>query len=376
MSLRTTPSSTSLLQLKVPFYIYDNGLDWSDITFTQSEDYNERYRRSKHADDFWFLVNALKHPLRTRDPEKAKLFFVPTMLNIGTRTGDVQGIFQGFCQRKGIKPCFRDSSQAYHYVDRTLAKSPYFQRYDGTDHVIVASHWSFRPDRWCNLEGFKNYTHSNILSCNLINFEGYISGNSLASPSLYIGRPCHLAPTKLFNFSMTASLHPEKRVFQTRRDICRWLKQSNGTYSVGQCGEGPQCPVLSQSKYGFHARGDTWGSNRVMDTLRSRTVPLFTDEQQYKILPSFIPWKQISYLVNATTEESFGESLQYILSRPQAEYLEMQRLIGQYLHIFDHKLVYQFDAYMADFAVRLGFQETSSLPWIQDDYLEILATSD
>jgi Exostosin family len=364
----------SILQLKVPFYVYTNELDWSDLAFLQNG-FMESYRGGKHSDDFWFLVNALKHPMRTTNPNKAKLFFVPTLLNLASRAGKLNYLFKEVCKRKEISPCFKERSQAYHFVDRALAKSPYFKRSKGKDHVIVTSHWTFRPDRWCNIEGPKNWTHSNILKCNLVNFEGYISGKNAASPSMYIGRPCDLEAKKTFDFSMTASLHAEKPVFQTRRDICQWLHEGN--YSVAQCGEGPQCPSLSRSKYGFHARGDTWGANRVMDTLRSRTIPLFTDEEQYNILPSFIPWREISYLVNVTTQESFEESLQDILSRPPSEYLEMQRLIGQYVHIFDHKTVYQFDAYMADFAARLGFQNESvqEISWILDDYLDAMTIS-
>jgi hypothetical protein len=346
--------------------MYENELEWTELLEPPPK-ILKGHRLSKHGDDYWFLINALRHPLRTKDPDEARLFFVPTLLNLGSREDDFGKFFPKLCTQKKISPCIHNRTEAYHYVDQRLAASPFFQRSNGRDHVIVASHWTFRPDRWCNIEGARNYTHSNILKCNLINFEGHIKGRSMSSPSMYMGKPCELSPTKSFDFAMTASLHPEKAAFQSRRDICQWLKEGN--YSVSNCGEGMQCPALSQSKYGFHARGDTWGSNRVIDTLRSRTIPLFTDEEQYRILPSFVPWREMSYLINVTTSESFHSSMDYVLSRPPSEYLKMQRLIGQYIHIFNHELPYQFDAYMADFAVRLGMQDPiRALPKIQDDY--------
>jgi hypothetical protein len=56
-----------ILQLDVPFYAYSNELDWSNLAI-QTDDFMESYRGAKHADDFWFLVNALKHPMRTTKP--------------------------------------------------------------------------------------------------------------------------------------------------------------------------------------------------------------------------------------------------------------------------------------------------------------------
>lgn len=88
----------------------------------------------------------------------------------------------------------------------------------------------------------------------------------------------------------------------------------------------------------------------------SRTVPLFTSEEQYKILPPFFPWKEISYQVNVTNKASFRESLKDIIERPESEYLEKQRLIEKYMHLLDHQQPYQFDRYMTEFAEQLGYQ--------------------
>jgi hypothetical protein len=113
---------------------------------------------------------------------------------------------------------------------------------------------------------------------------------------------------------------------------------------------------LANARYGFHVRGDTWGSNRLMDTLMSYTIPLFTNEEQYKILPSFYPWKDVSYLVNVTNKRSFLASIDDILSRPQTEYLDKIRLIKENMHKLQHKRPYQFDLHMAELARKLKLQ--------------------
>jgi hypothetical protein len=183
-------------------------------------------------------------------------------------------------------------------------------------------------------------------------------------PGFYVGRACPPVTSKVHDFAMVASIwnddsNPQKRDdFKSRKDICDWLG-SNHTrnISVAACGWGKQCPALAEAKYGFHARGDTWGSNRLMDTILSRTIPLFTNEEQYKILPPFYPWREVSYLVNVTDYNSFFASIDDILSRPQSEYVEKLQLIDDHMHLIDHKQPFQFDGYMAELARRLGLQE-------------------
>ena len=102
-----------------------------------------------------------------------------------------------------------------------------------------------------------------------------------------------------------------------------------------------------------HFRGDTWGSNRLLDLLMTETIPLFTNEQQYNILPNFIPFREMSYLINVTTKEAFYESLDTILELPESEYQQKLNLIRQYAPYFDHTHVARFDGYMSAFAKAL-----------------------
>lgn len=335
------------LLLEVPFYVYENSaLNWENFTFQRPKGLH--YPDFKHSDDFWLYRASLRHPRRTRDPSQAKLFFVPVMLNAASERLTCLQLNSTW------EKCFERPAAAYRFADKNLGSSKYFQRSKGRDHVVVVSHWLGPPPA----------PLPNLNSCNIINFEGYLPipyANTSGIPSFYVGRPCESldikewTTPKTHDFALIAKLKPGNPDFASRDDICQWL--SDGGYSVSKCGEGDQCPALAQAKYGFHPRGDTWGSNRVIDLVLSRTIPLFTDARQYPLLPPFVPWRKLSYIVNVTSRSAFKESLKDILiARPASEYQEKRRLIEDYMHLFDHRQIYQFDAYMAEFAKRLSIQ--------------------
>lgn len=325
------------LKLRVPFYVYeDSNLNWENHTFIANNQTD--YSLSKHSDDFWLYQASLRHPMRTHDPDRASLFFVPFFLNaISERKTCIQ-------LNATTERCFKLPGQAFRYANDQLSLSKYFQRSKGKDHVIVISHWLAPLTRKID----------NLLRCNLINFEGRVpmptDGVSFI-PSFYIGKGCDREQRKTHDFVMVGTIRPIPE-FRDRDNICRWLLQDGGSYSVSACGEGDQCPAVAQAKYGFHPRGDTLGSNRIMDLVLSRTVPLFTNPVQYDILPNFVPWRKLSYLVNVSTKLKFEESVTYVLLRPESEYEEKLRWIDEHLYIFDHTRIYQFDAYMAEFAKR------------------------
>ena len=339
-----TTTNGNAISLNVPFFVYETSLlNWENYTFLQPNDPD--YPVFKHSDDLWLYRASLRHPQRTRDPSQAKLFFVPFLLNaVAERRTCVQ-------MNATWNKCFDRPGAAYRFADKNLASSAYFRRSRGSDHVVVASHWLGPPHKLPNLK-----------SCNLINFEGRMPlpfPNTSFIPSFYVGRPCVPLDKKwdipkTHDFAMIGTLKPGNPDFASRDDICKWLAQ--GGYSVSKCGQGDQCPALAQAKYGFHPRGDTWGSNRVIDSLLSRTIPLFTDHRQYALLPQFVPWKELSYLVNVTTRSAFQDSMNEILARPASEYKKKRRLIEDYMHLFNHRQIYQFDAYLAEFAKRLSLQ--------------------
>ncbi|CAB9530692.1 exostosin family [Seminavis robusta] len=348
----TAVDSSSLFQL--PFYIYDNELDWSvNATFIHSGLnrvellHQSAYLNFKHSDDYWLLQHAKQHPMRTLDTSKAKLFLVPTLLSawkVGYKGGHNKN---KFCAHKGI--C---NMQLLHRAEQLLQESKWYQRSQGRDHIVVDSHWRKHWDK---------LSYSHLLNCNTISFEHRIptigkpkqyQTPRVHIPSFYIGRPCSHHTNKTKDFAMIATLKPNSKLFQDRSHICDWLHegQKHQNYTVALCGRGNQCPALGEARFGFHARGDTWGSNRLIDTLLSGAIPLITSPQQIQILPDFVPWEEVTYQVDVASAAAFDASLQSILQKPEQELEEKLTNISKHLDIFNHKKGRQFDLYMHRFA--------------------------
>jgi hypothetical protein len=355
-------------RLKVPFYIYTHpDLNWHDATMAGHPYWPVEPHGlncdGKHSDDFWYLRSALDHPMRTLNADAAKLFFVPVLLNeVLERLAEYWQLrYKKFCAHVNNTDCFDNGKdqRLLYKVNEALGTRPYFRRSNGTDHLIVLSHWESRklPADLTNLH-----------MCNTLTFENEIPNATMPydrvrMPGFYVGKPCPLVINKTHDFAMIATFKHNKtqtsdiqrRDFQSRADLCDWLPGVAGG-TIRHCGPGEQCPALAQARYGFHVRGDTWGSNRLMDTIMTRTVPIFTSEEQYKILPPFYPWREVSYLIEVKDRVTFQQEVKKLLDRPQHEYEEKLRKIDQYMYLLNHKMPYQFDGHMAQLADRLGLK--------------------
>lgn len=294
----------------------------------------------KHTDDIMFLKAALSHPLRTDDPSKATLFVVPSMLNlvshvmygsIGSCAGKCKCCTGGLCNEELLS-----------HTEEMLGKSPWFIRKQGKDHVIVCSHQA------CERRLLRNHKARNIHKCNSITWEeNSMMGNRCRIASTYVGVPCP-HQEKQFTFAMVASMHPEKSTFEGRRNICTWLDNTTGTgrynseSSVSLCGEGAQCPALASARFGFHVRGDTFGSSRAIDTILSGTVPIFTAPEQYEILPPYVPWKDMSVLVDISGPAKFAASLKRITPF----YKKLKKAVDEHAPLVNWDLPVPFEGYM------------------------------
>jgi hypothetical protein len=373
--------------LKLPFYIYDNDLNWLNATINGKFIDDTDFHRFKHADDYWMLQAALHHPMRTHDPSKAKLFFVPTLMNVMYELShsawkmkvNLQMCVNVTCDNNPQFP--RTHRILFKRTNELLRQSPWFQRFNGKDHVIVTSHADSECAYTKPREQYIARYRLRIWQMSKIVFENRFTsldngvnrspevaaniGGGSDIPALYVAKPCPFIHNKTADFAMVASLHSDikdiqkKARFQSRRDICNWLSRA-ANYSVSHCGQGNQCPVLSQARYGFHVKGDTLGANRLQDTILSGTVPIFTHPDQYKVLPNFIPWKALSEFVNVTTFESFTASLDAILSQPPEVYEAKRKLVLQWRDAVDVTTKVPFDLYMSEFATRLGLSNRLS----------------
>jgi len=320
----------------------------------------------KHSDDFYFTKAALKHPMRTMNPEEAKIFFVPVPYNVM-----LDHIHR---ERTRGKICLGDICQTdlVLYIDYLLGKSPWFQRSNGADHIAVASSfgWGHAGRRGQHNNPFHKRDGSseqefyrsgqvpkNLLKCNRIIFEDWDSLRTYAEKlilpkgskrhylsTMYVGNACDVQENKTTDFAMIAAMKPENPNFHDREVVCR-LIQEESDYSMPVCGYGQQCPALADAKFGFHVRGDSFGADRLFGTLLSGTVPIFTRKEQYDIIPDWIDWDSISYFVDILDEKSTKASLKAMLEDEElyqtkhAAVLRNRNLFdfeGEHLVPFDH----------------------------------------
>jgi hypothetical protein len=107
------------------------------------------------------------------------------------------------------------------------------------------------------------------------------------------------------------------------------------------------CPALANAKLGFHVRGDTPSASRLFDTILSGTVPIFTNIQQYQVLPEWIDWKAISYFVNVneSNAKAFVQQVRDILDDVPTYQQKLKVLLAN-RHWVDWTGLYPFDMYM------------------------------
>jgi hypothetical protein len=292
--------------------------------------------------------------------EQAKIFVIPTLCNI------LNNKFITSPERlclKYVNSKERRCNQGVFWHDANiLLNSTYFQRNQGRDHVMTASTFT-------NGHGHRmpaNFRENVMNKTNLISFEldnfayfQYDNKNRISYPAYYVGNPCPNAYDipKTFDIAMIATLNAKRPTFKDRENICKWLVKQKSHIRMPVCGKGSQCPALSQSKYGFHVRGDTLGANRLFDNVLSNTVPVFTSPKQYSVEPPWIDWPQLSEIVNVSTKETLIADLDRILNDTEG-YERKLAAINQHRHLFDWKNgLYPFDTYMYMFQAQL-FPET------------------
>ena len=285
----------------------------------------------KHADDYFFIEGARRHPMRTHNISNARLFVVTVPLS----TLVMQTLY-----KSPIQVCWKGmcGSELLEYTDAFLAKSAAFQAQQGNDHILDNGTWG-----WKLIGGHKRYR--NLMQCHWIGFGEAPKTNARNRQyfyKTYVGTKCEDAP-KSNDLAMVASQKPNDKRFQSRRDICNWLSADQFDWSV--CGKGQQCPALAQSKFGFHVRGDSFGANRLFDTLLSGTVPIFTQREQYGIHPDWFDWDQVSYFADVTNEASFMASIENIVADKKG-YEERHRNVLANRVLFDWTTSIPFDMYM------------------------------
>jgi len=371
--VRHPSSSSSRHLLSVPFYIYPELMFLEHGNITDGDGNPFQYQSTKtyvatgmkgqpikHSDDYYFASRAMNHPMRTRDPAKAKLFFVPILVNAvaeALRPRPPPTNSRTVCWVPPLswsmdKMC---NLELLQYAERVLLNSTWFK--GGADHLIVGGHWYAKRILKDNFA-----LESPLSRTSAITFEHKLLALNLTgryiAPSMYVGEGCEPSGNKTHDYAFIGTMHTRAK-FKTRHKLCEGLNKLNS--SVIACGKATMCPTLAQARFGFHVRGDTFGGSRPMDTLLSGTVPLFTDPHQYRILPSFIDWKSMTYLTEFGGKNDSAEWLKSLLDKVNHGTLYESRVqaIQTNRDLFDYTTSMPFELYMYGFQCHL-YPETCS----------------
>eukprot|EP00551_Chaetoceros_affinis_P012307 CAMPEP_0203670314 /NCGR_PEP_ID=MMETSP0090-20130426/6424_1 /ASSEMBLY_ACC=CAM_ASM_001088 /TAXON_ID=426623 /ORGANISM="Chaetoceros affinis, Strain CCMP159" /LENGTH=435 /DNA_ID=CAMNT_0050535143 /DNA_START=73 /DNA_END=1380 /DNA_ORIENTATION=+ len=366
------PTDPDLL-LSVPFYVYEDEFLKDDSVWNITGMYDfymtklpkknstngtnafmelaETFKYEKHAGDIHFIRSALQHPMRVLNPEDAKLFVVPTLL---------QRIIVQF----GYKP-EAEKEQARKLIlnaNEVLRASPWFQRYDGADHIAPISLWKtdksiakyFDLLTRCNVVQFHETGIENAAGQNYIH-PNYQQNRTMFK-IFYVGSPCNVTSfaEKTQDFAFIGTMQRGRGrnyLLQTRRNACEWMTHSTN-YSYSVCGTGDRCPNLSQALVGLHTKGDSPGANRLFDTLLSGTVPVFTNKLQYLTQSDFYDWDMLSYFANAENKTDFLDHMDKILSNRTDIEVKTKNVLEN-RDLFDWQTLVPFDIYMYHLQAKL-----------------------
>eukprot|EP01134_Creolimax_fragrantissima_P003143 CFRG3143T1 len=306
----------------VPFYIYDSpGFEWLK-NLTVHPDWirnKERIYRHKHGTERIFLDRAVSHPWRVLNPDEAKVFIVPFLLN--------------YCPKKLRQPMMQA-------IEKALRTSPHFQKHLGRDHVIVASHYKLRTPNYFtpSMEKIMKYMtvahgevgsgkmpwrctsviptvdkhpNQNEVPRDLLNlkfkerrykyfFLGQIDARKAYTTRSRIGQEFLHSPLKDTTMVYSSSSTPDVSTF------------TDQTCTYAQCKKRRKCvkclidsheyaSIMAQSQFSLMIKGDTPISQRLYDSISFNTIPIiFSQKLWYEGLPfsSKVPWREFVLVVD------------------------------------------------------------------------------
>ena len=357
--------------LSVPFYIYEeeflrdeNLLNFTDMyhqhlkesrspvsvsvaneSHVTFEEYLELRGDFKHAGDLHFVRAALEHPSRVLNPEDAKIFVVPSLL--------VDYTFRVHYFPEQLK---RDAFSHLKRMDAFLNNSVWFKKSNGANHialnVLMRGGWILERAKFlprCNVIQFEE---SGIVSKERPIISKEVMHNRTMFKVFYVGKPCNSTAIeeKSHDFTFVGTMHKHKhglnKHFEDRRNMCEWLlNRTNRTVTVCGRAKSSHCPHLSQSWFGFHARGDTKSANRLFDTLLSGTVPVFTLKEHYHCQPDWYKWDILSYFADVRNETKFLEDIDN-MTKNKTDIIIKTQNVRDNMDLFNWKTNVPFDIYM------------------------------
>lgn len=112
-------------------YVYEQPeMQWTSYCRDDAKERAEWLVGSKHGDDYLFAQRMLEpHPWKTSNPDEADLFVVPITLPYAIRYAH-GNLCHGYSRGK-----------LFAGAAAVLQNSTHFQRSNGTDHLVLGTHW-------------------------------------------------------------------------------------------------------------------------------------------------------------------------------------------------------------------------------------------
>eukprot|EP00951_Prasinocladus_malaysianus_P034329 scaffold345651_cov43-Prasinocladus_malaysianus.AAC.1 len=253
------------------------------------------------------------HPMRTLDPDEAKLFVVPSILAYAAEA-PLSGMTQRLCGISG-----------YEVVRRLTAEiqaSPFYRKSDGRDHLLVFSHWrvalhfysdvhhaSKKTARYVSVyDDLKRTVRNFVLGFRLRRSAIKWGHKADWSPTAKLIAIPHLAPSVLamchysygYEYDSTDSTRRVVCEAQSNRTRPTLADYRHGCYLEPMPGEGLN-KLLDTCLFHLHVRGDDAGSSRVAEAINSGALQIFLSNKYYEDTAVFrcrVPWADMVYTVD------------------------------------------------------------------------------
>lgn len=272
-------------------YVYDDpAVDWSRLVGCYVEKHGVspwRHEEEEHAQNMaevWVHQALLRHPMRTRDPAEASLFYIPLYVTVSSDA----------TPQLGNLVC--ENETHYERVDRALdfleTESKHFMKFGGANHFFVCSWWRCgvalgnrarvvlsrtilginesppANDEWARWECTNRvvtipYVSSTKIPASLFTRDDEYVMRNRSIPFYFAGR-MRDRPERA-NLAVITDIYPASLIGVSAWD---W-KDNPNVYGEN----------LSSSQFCLCPRGDTMSSRRLFDAVAAGCIPVLSRSQ-------------------------------------------------------------------------------------------------
>ncbi|GMH12420.1 hypothetical protein Nepgr_014261 [Nepenthes gracilis] len=267
-----------------------------------------------YASEGWFmkLLEANKHFV-TKKPKKAHLFYLP----FSSRNLELALYVPNSHSHKNLIEHLKN------YLDKIVAKYPFWNRTAGADHFLVACH------DWAPAETKHHMANCIRALCNADVNEGFVFGKDASLPETYIPkarnplrglggkRPSQRQTLAFFAGRMHGYVRPILLKYWGNRDpamkIFNTLPNSKGNKNYIQ--------YMKSSKYCICPRGYEVNSPRVVEAIFFECVPVIISDNFVPPFLEILNWESFAIFV---LEKDIPNLKKILLSIPKKTYIQMQ----------------------------------------------------